>query len=71
MFHVKPSESLQGFGTGPPSKTRANHSFSPADVSRETPLQLGRNVSRETLVLDESPKTELNGSGSTQCRYVI
>jgi chromosome partitioning protein len=28
------------------------------------------NVSRETLVLDAHAKTELNGSGSTQCRYV-
>jgi hypothetical protein len=27
-----------------------------------------KNVSRETSVLDEGRKTELNGSGSTQCR---
>ena len=34
-------------------------------------LALPWNVSRETLVLDGPAKTELNGSGSTQCRYVV
>jgi hypothetical protein len=70
MFHVKHSIKIAAAAIHVSRETFNEYAaFGQHSISvKHWTFTRSGNVSRETSVLDESQKTELNGSGSTQCR---
>jgi hypothetical protein len=70
MFHVKQTAETRSLREQVSRETFNEYGPFSQEWFHVKQLEAGpsRNVSRETSVLDEARKTELNGSGSTQCR---